>query len=170
MAGRMDPVCGYNFTITLIDSSSALTTVLSTIDPAPQGGFAECSGLEMNLQIEEHREGGNNGKVLRFPSRVTWSNIRLRRGVIRSEDLWKWHFGFVEGKGKRRDGMIVLQNELHDTVRVWRFTRGLPVKWVGPSMNALQSQVAIEELEIAHEGITTTQTSTTLGGIVRGLF
>jgi hypothetical protein len=38
-------------------------------------------------------------------------------------------------------------------VRTWRFTRGIPVRWAGPSLNAMQAQVAIEEIEIAHEGL-----------------
>lgn len=150
---RVDPVAGYNFLITLVDSSSVLTTVLTGIQNVVLGGFSECSGLEMSLDVEEHQEGGRNGTVLKFPTRVTWSNIRLRRGVALSDDLWNWHYGFVEGRGRRRDGIIVLQNDLHIPVKVWYFTRGLPVKWTGPSMDATQSQVAIEELEIAHEGL-----------------
>jgi phage tail-like protein len=150
---RIDPVGSYNFLITLVDSSSVLTSVLIGIQNVVLGGFTECSGLEMSLDVEEYQEGGRNGTVLKFPTRVTWTNIRLRRGVALSDDLWNWHYGFVEGKGKRRDGIIVLQNDLHIPVKVWHFTRGLPVKWTGPSMDATQSQVAIEELEIAHEGL-----------------
>jgi phage tail-like protein len=150
---RKDPVLGYNFQITLMDSSSQLAAVTISVGVMPQGGFSECSGLEMSLQVEEHREGGRNGAVLKFPSRVNWSNIRLRRGAALSDELWNWHYGFVEGRGKRRDGVIVLQNSERTPVKVWRFSRGLPIKWTGPTMNANQSQVAIEELEIAHEGL-----------------
>jgi phage tail-like protein len=69
-------------------------------------------------------------------------------------DLWQWHYDFSQGVGTRRDGMIVLQDEQQAPSIVWSFTRGLPVKWTGPSFNAGQSQVAFEEIEIAHEGIT----------------
>lgn len=150
---RLDPVMGYNFLITLVDSSSVLATVLSGIQNVVLGGFSECSGLEMSLQVEDYNEGGNNGTVLKFPTRVTWPNIRLRRGAALSDELWNWHYSFVEGKGKRRDGVIMLQNDLHEPVKVWYFSRGLPVKWSGPSLNAMQSQVAVEEIEIAHEGL-----------------
>jgi phage tail-like protein len=169
MATRRDPVKGYNFVITLTDSTSLLTTVLSGIQNAAVGGFSECSGLEMALQVEDYNEGGNNSGVLKFPTRITWSNIRLRRGAAISDDLWDWHYSFVEGKGKRRDGMIILQNDLQEAVKVWQFVRGLPVKWTGPSMNAMQSQVAIEELEIAHEGLKVSG-GATLASVVQSLF
>ena len=163
---RLDPVMGYNFLITLIESSSLLASVLAGIQNVVLGGFNECSGLEMALQVEDYNEGGNNVGVLRFPTRITWSNIRLKRGAALSDDLWKWHYSFVEGTGKRRDGVIVLQNDTHDPVKVWYFTRGLPVKWTGPALNATQSQLAIEELEIAHEGLKLYSPGATLGGII----
>lgn len=174
---RVDPVRNYNFLITLIDSSSSLSTVTVTlgIQKPAIGGFSECSGLEVALQTDEHREGGNNGTVLKFPTRITWTNIKLRRGVVTSDDLFKWHYSFVEGKGKRRDGIITLQDDQHKPVRSWRFTRGMPVKWTGPTLNAGQSQVAIEELEIAHEGIklvkggTLGQVAEAVGGVINAL-
>jgi phage tail-like protein len=152
-ASRIDPYRGFNFQITLLDSASALGALISVIANVPVGGFSECSGLEMSLEIEEYKEGGNNGTVLRFPTRMKWSNLRLKRGVALSDDLWQWHYGFAQGNVQRRDGIIALQDEEHNSVKAWSFTRGLPVKWTGPSLNASQSQVAIEELEIAHEGL-----------------
>jgi phage tail-like protein len=120
----------------------------------PAGGFSECTGLEIGLDAEEYKEGGNNGKSLRFPTRVKWTNIKLKRGVALSDDLWLWHYGFVEGTVSRRDGVVTLLDEQQNPVKVWAFKRGLPVRWTGPSLNAAQSQVAIEEIEIAHEGLT----------------
>lgn len=154
---RNDPVLNHNFLVTLIDTSSTLATIgsaaLSAVTDTLLGGFSECSGLEMNLAIEDYKEGGNNGAVLKFPGRVSWGNLSLKRGVTQTTALWDWHYGFVVGKGKRRDGVIVLMNELHVPNSVWFFRRGLPLKYTGPSMNAAQNAVAIEALEIAHEGI-----------------
>lgn len=147
---RTDPYRAFNFSISLVDSSSALTTAVGS---APAGGFSECGGLEMSLDVEEYREGGNNSTVLKFPSRVKWTNLRLKRGVALNDDLWKWHYGFVQGKVQRRDGIVALLDEQQIPVKVWSFTRGLPVKWAGPALNANQNQVAIEELEITHEGL-----------------
>jgi phage tail-like protein len=59
----------------------------------------------------------------------------------------------VLGTVARRDGVVTLLDEERNVVKAWSFTRGLPVKWSGPSLNAMQSQVAFEEIEIAHEGL-----------------
>jgi phage tail-like protein len=150
----MDPVLGYNFLITFVDSSSALATVLSGIQHVAVAGFSECSGLETSQKIEEYNEGGRNDAVLKFPGRVSWNNIVLKHGVTASNtDLWDWYYGFVQGRGTRRDGVIVLQSDLQLPVTVWNFKRGLPAKWTGPSMNAIQNNVAIEAIEIVHEGL-----------------
>lgn len=161
---RLDPVRTYNFLITLIDSS-VLGTLASAVQNVVLGGFTECTGIEMELETESYNEGGNNGRVLMFPTRVKWSHIRLRRGMAVGAELWNWHYGFVEGKGRRRDGIIVLQNDARVPVQLWSFTRGLPVKWTGPSLNAMQSQVAVEELEIAHEGLRSHAPGAVIGGL-----
>jgi phage tail-like protein len=124
------------------------------IEVAPAGGFSECTGLELGFDVEEYKEGGNNGTVLRFPTRAKWTNLRLKRGVALSDDLRQWQYGFVQGNVSRRDGVITLLDEQQNPVKVWSFKRGLPVKWTGPNLNAMQSQVAVEEIEIAHEGLT----------------
>ena len=152
-AVRVDPYRAFNFLITLVDSASSTGASSPPQQSQPSGGFSECTGLDMSLDIEEYKEGGNNGLILRFPTRVKWSNLRLKRGIATSDNLWLWHFGFVQGKVVRRDGVVTLQDEQQNPVKTWSFKRGLPVKWAGPSLNAAQNQVAIEELEIAHEGL-----------------
>jgi phage tail-like protein len=157
VATRNDPLLNHNFTISLLDSTSALAPAappaLAGILDAAAGGFSECAGLEMTIQPEEYKEGGNNGAALKFTSRVAWTNITLKRGITASTELWDWHFSFVEGRGKRRDGVIVLLDAARTPAQAWFFRRGLPVKYSGPSLNATQNNVAIESIEIAHEGI-----------------
>jgi phage tail-like protein len=154
---RGDPLLNHNFVVSLLDTSSVLATVgsavLSAIFDVAVGGFSECTGIEMSLQVEEYKEGGRNGETLKFPTRVTWSNIILKKGVGSGTALWDWQYGFVEGRGKRRDGVIVLLTDLRVPNNIWFFRRGLPVKYSGPQMNATQNSVAIESVEIAHEGI-----------------
>jgi len=147
---RVDPYRAFNFLITLVDSGAGSGPPQNS---QASGGFSECTGLDISLDIEEYKEGGNNGLILRFPTRVKWSNLRLKRGIAKSDELWLWHFGFVSGQVARRDGVVTLQDEQQNPVKSWSFTRGLPVKWTGPSLNASQNQIAIEELEIAHEGL-----------------
>src|SRR5262249_46464482 len=146
-----------NFVVSLLDTSSTLATLgsaaLSAITDVALGGFNECQGLEMSMKVEDYDEGGNNGGTLKFPGRITWSNITLKKGVGSGTALWDWHYRFIEGRGSRRDGVIVLLNELRVPNNVWFFRRGLPFKYSGPQMRAIENAVAIESIEIAHEGI-----------------
>ena len=168
MLPRLDPLPAYNFIVTLLDTSSILTTAISAIGSVV-GGFSECSGLASTLEVESYKEGGNNQTTLNFPSRNTFQPLQLKRGVGLSEDLWLWHYDFTLGKGKRRDGLIILQNDLHMPIKVWQFHRGLPTKYSGPTLDAGQSQIAIEQLEITHEGLKLTSPGTIAGNLVSGL-
>lgn len=157
VGARADPLLNHHFIVSLLDSSSGLAdpaaAASEAIGDVAVGGFSECSGLEFTMQPEEYKEGGRNGAVLKFPSRVTWSNLTLKKGIGIGTALWDWHYGFVEGRGKRRDGLIVLLDAQRRPALIWFFRRGLPVKYSGPALNATQSSVAIEAIEIAHEGI-----------------
>jgi phage tail-like protein len=159
-SNRDDPVGAFNFLISFINSNSTSKSIsiasgisLSIQPGGVVAGFSECSGLEASIQTEDYQEGGNNRTTLKFPKHIAYTNIRLKRGITRSDDLWNWFNGFIEGNGIRRDGSITLCDEQQNPVKVWQFKRGLPVKWTGPTFNATQSQVAIQELEIAHEGL-----------------
>ena len=148
---RIDPLPNYNFIITLFDPGGLLGGAVGAAVGVALGGFSECRGLESGLEIETYLEGGVNDRVHRFPTRMSYPNITLVRGVGLGEGLWLWHQEFQEGKGTRRDGLIVLQDNQKLPIKTWSFANGLPVKWTGPQMNAGESAVAIETLEIAHE-------------------
>ena len=151
---RIDPLSTFNFYITLIDSSNLLGTLVTAVLTYKVAGFSECSGLDANIEMTDYKEGGVNDYVHKFATRTSYSNITLKHGVIYLyDDLWTWHNDWVQGKGKRKDGLIVLEDESHTPAKVWKFKRGIPSKWVGPSLNASQSNIAIESLEIAHEGL-----------------
>jgi phage tail-like protein len=150
---RTDPVGGWNFSVGLVETSSVTSVVIGAVAGPLRAGFSECTGLETSMAVEEYREGGRNDTVLRFPGRVSWSPLRLRRGVVASPELWQWYEAFVLGRGKRRDGVVTLHDSTGRPVRVWRFHRGIPSRWAGPALNATQNAVAVEELEIVHEGI-----------------
>lgn len=158
MAGRSDPLLGCNFQLSLTDSPAGTgklltTVVLSPLLPTPLAGFSECTGLEMSMEVEDVNEGGNNGQVLKFPKRVKYGEITLKRGVTRNPALFDWLSGFAQGIGKRKDGVITLLDAAHKPVTVWRFRRALPTKWSGPALNAQTSAIAIESLTFAHEGV-----------------
>jgi phage tail-like protein len=154
---RLDPLMAYNFTVSLIDTSSTTALLkslaMTAVTDLLLGGFSECSGLDMALEVEEYKEGGRNGAVLKFPTRVTWSPLVLKHGMGAGSGLWDWHYDFAKGKGKRKDGIITLMNDLHIPSHIWHFRRALPTKYNGPALIAGQSTIAIEGLEIVHEGL-----------------
>lgn len=151
---RIDPLSTFNFYITLIDNSNVLGTLITAVLNYAVAGFSECSGLDATIEIMDYREGGVNDYVHKFATRTSYSNLTLKHGVIYLyDDLWTWHNSWVRGIGTRKDGLIVLLDESRSPAKVWKFRRGIPTKWVGPSLNATQSSVAIESLEIAHEGL-----------------
>lgn len=152
---RIDPLGVFNFYLTLIDSSNVVGTLITAALSYKVAGFSECSGLEATMEVIDYKEGGRNETVLKFPTRASFANLTLKHGAIYLyDDLWTWHREWVEGHGKRKDGVIALLDEAKQPAKIWKFKRGLPMKWVGPSLNATQNAVAIESLEIAHEGLT----------------
>jgi phage tail-like protein len=151
---RIDPLSTFNFYITLIDNTNVLGTLITAVLNYAVAGFSECTGLDATIEVMDYREGGVNGYVHKFATRATYSNLTLKHGVIYLyDDLWSWHYDWVQGIGKRKDGLIVLLDESRKPAKVWKFKRGIPTKWVGPPLNAAQSSAAIESLEIAHEGL-----------------
>jgi phage tail-like protein len=172
---------GFNFTVALLPSpdsgngAAVGTMVLTTSGIRATAGFMEVTGLEMRMQVEDYPAGGLNGTVLKFPGRISWSNITLKRGVVArrdpldKSDLWAWFKGYVDGMGERRDGVITLNDASGEARRAWAFRRGLPLRWLGPALDASRSAVAVETLEIAHEGITDISAGTSIGGAVADL-
>jgi len=129
------------------------------LDQVQVAGFAECSGLQIETKVFEYKEGGNNATTLKFPEGSSCGNITLKRGISNSNDLLEWQLDVASGqfsKNKRSSNpnvAIILMNEKGDAVKRWNLKRPFPVKWVGPDLKAAGNEIAIETLEIAHEGI-----------------
>jgi phage tail-like protein len=81
------------------------------------------------------------------------SRLVLKRGFTRDRSLWEWHRAVLDGDTQRRVVTITLLDAARHPVARWRFVEGWPAKWQGPELNAQSSDVLIETLEIAHEGI-----------------
>lgn len=125
------------------------------------GAFAECTGLDVEMDVGEYVEGGRNNGVLQRAGRVKVSRITLRRGMLYppggtvASDLWHWFQDVVDGIRpiRRYDGTVSVLDDGGRAVAIWAFSRGLPAKLVGPQLNAKTGEIAIEELQIAHEGL-----------------
>lgn len=125
------------------------------IDGIDRGGFQECSGLDSTQDPIQYREGTDKALTQRkLPGLVTYSNISLKWGISDDAELWDWRMKTVDGTVERRNGSIVLLNDVGEEVTRWNFRDGWPTKWTGTTFNATGNEVAIETLEIAHEGLT----------------
>jgi phage tail-like protein len=137
---RNDPYGQFNFLI--------------EIDGITVGGFSEASGLSTDTNIIEYREGSeNHGTVRKLPGLMKYSNIVLKRGWTQDQSLWNWRKKVIDGATQRTSGTITLLDEARQPALRWNFREGWPSKWDGPQLNGKTSEVAIETLEIAHEGL-----------------
>jgi phage tail-like protein len=124
------------------------------------GGFQECTGLEIEMDVQEYQEGGRNDGVIRRAGRAKYSPLTLKRGMFFSggavnRELWSWIQGVVSGVRPiaRYDGVVQVFDVGDTVLATWVFDRGLPAKIRGPELNAKTGEIAIEELQIAHEGL-----------------
>jgi phage tail-like protein len=151
-----DPLPGYRFLITLDPGDAYLPPAQARLVPlVAAGAFNQVTGLSSELEVTAYPEGGVNDFVHQLPVRHTWGRITLRRGVVRDPGLWSWYeAGLTESLGARRDGAVIVLTPLGTPALAWHFRAGIAVKWTGPDLNAGQDAVAVEAIEIAHEGLT----------------
>jgi phage tail-like protein len=117
------------------------------------GGFSEVSGLQAETETEDIPEGGVNDYVHKLPKITKYPNITLKRGITDSDALWNWHQDVVKGIIKRKSGFIILLDGEGNEKWRWSFERAYPVKWTGPELRADGNTVAVESIELAHNGI-----------------
>jgi phage tail-like protein len=132
-------------------------------DELGDGGFQECSGLDLEAEPRDYTEGARNDGVIRRVGRVRLQPIVLKRGMFLASaggyadtSLWDWLQGMIAGDLPlpRYDGHVeVLDPNFRRIVAQWSFDRGLPSKVTGASLNAKTGEIAIEELHIVHEGL-----------------
>ena len=123
-------------------------------DGATLGSFSDCSGLTAEVTTEDYREGGVNHFVYKLPKHVTSPSLVLKRGVTASTDLWKWVTSFADStKIQTKTVEVRLNGPDGKTVRAWVATNAYPIKYEGPTLNASRSEVAMETLELAHQGL-----------------
>lgn len=155
-------VRAFNFRVTLQKSIES-TDDNDAPDSIGNGGFQECSGLQIELEVQELQEGGRNDGVIRRIGRAKYEPITLKRGMFSPSpgeqaytELWGWLQQLASRDHVvRYDGTVdVLDAQGDQVVASWSFIRGLPAKITGPQLNARTGEIAIEELQIAHEGLT----------------
>ena len=119
-------------------------------------GFAEVGGLNIETQMIEYRDGLSPVySSVKMPGIPKYGNITLKRGILPADnEFYDWLNTTKLNTVERRDLTISLLNENHEPVMTWKATNAFPVKVEGPGLKATGNEVAIESIEIAHEGLT----------------
>lgn len=150
-----DPLVGYRFLVTLDPADAYLPPAQAAlVTLVAAGGFEEVSGLGADLEVLGYAEGGQNDFMHQLPVRHSWNRISLKRGLVRDPGLWFWYqAGLTQSLGARRDGAILLLMPSGVPAVAWIFRAGLAAKWSGPQLSATQAAIAVESIEIAHQGL-----------------
>lgn len=137
---RNDPYRGFNFRV--------------EIDNLPIGAFSEASGLTADGDAVDYREGTERDNIVRkLVGLRKVTAIALKRGYVQNDLLWQWYGNIAQGVPDRRNGSIILMDEAHNDVLRWNFREAWPNKIEGPSFKATGNEVAIESIELMHEGV-----------------
>jgi phage tail-like protein len=118
-------------------------------------GFSEVTGLTQENQAIEYRDGSfPEYSSIKMPGIRKFSNITLKRGVVQGDnELFAWLSTVKLNTVERRDLVVSLLNEEHAPVMTWKVQNAFPVKVEGPQLKASGNEVAIESIELAHEGL-----------------
>lgn len=138
----LDPYGGYYFAL--------------EVNATEVAHFQECSGLKSSSEVFEIQEGGLNGRTHKRPGQSRWENIVLKYATSSSTFMLEWRDRFLQdqfGERTKWSGSICLMNNAGDVIRRWHFRNAWPVSWEGPSFQAGSGALAIETLEIAHDGL-----------------
>lgn len=139
MPDRADPFGAFRFKV--------------EIDNVLVAGFSEVTGLEIEMEVEEYREGGLNSHPHYFPKFMKYPRLVLKSGVVADAGtLWTWYENNLK-KITLKDGSIILCDNKGEEARRWSFFKAYPVKWTGPQLKADSSAVAVDTFELVHGGL-----------------
>ena len=138
---REDPYAAHHFRVTLT----------GVVDD----GFLcnEISGIESEMGVIEYRGGTEPLTMRKLVGLNKFPNLVLKGGIDGRLELWNWILEAMNGQVRRTEGSIVLLDEAGTEVMRWNFRRAWPAKYTGPGLNAANNEVAIQTLELAHEGV-----------------
>ena len=136
---RVDPYRSFNFRVEISGTTTA--------------SFRECSGLSTDGDAVDYREGTDPNTMRKLPGLRKYANVVLKRGYTQNLELWGWYGNITNGIPDRRTVSIILMNEEHEDVLRWELAFAWINKLEGASFNAAASEVAIETIEIVHEGL-----------------
>ena len=119
------------------------------------GAFSQCSGLEATMEPKLIREGGRNYGALQRVGPVSFATVVLKRGITESRDLWRWfEMTSLQGAYTYRLTATISLRDMDDKDYLrWQLRSALPIKFKSADLDAKSSEVGIEELHLAHQGM-----------------
>ncbi len=121
------------------------------------GGFSEVSGFDASIDVIEYREGDKVQTPMKIPGLKKYGNITLKQGVADKDALYKWMATGFEKDVNRQTVTITLLDINGEPAASWQVINAWPTKYTAPDFNATSSEIAVETLELAHEGMTRTK-------------
>ncbi|MEZ0228904.1 MAG: phage tail protein [Planctomycetota bacterium] len=122
------------------------------IDGITTAAFRSADGLNVQREVIEYQEGGENARTHKLVGQTRWQNIVLRSGVTGDDDFFKWMKSAIDGDVQRKNGAIIYFDRKQVPQLRWDFTNGWPCRWEGPRLDSLEGDIKIEVLELAHDG------------------
>ena len=134
-----DPFASFNFKL--------------EIEGITVAGFSEVTGINQESNVIDYREGQEPITPRKLPGLNKFGNITMKRGISPDLSVYNWRKTVTDGDIERRNASIVLHNEKHEEVVRWNLVNAWPSKYVGPDLKANANEVAIETVELTHEGV-----------------
>jgi phage tail-like protein len=119
-----------------------------------EGFFKSVGGLKFETEVVPVSAGGANDTTFQLPGTTKWGNLVFKQGFTNSSALMTWRQKWLKGEMNRTGGTIIQLDTALKPAAQWDFVRGWPCKWEIGEFDASKSELAIETLEIAHEGLT----------------
>ncbi len=154
MADNTYPLHVFRFQVDFVEDPFVSTGTPGGV-PLCSGAFAECTGLEATMEPKVIKEGGRNYGAAQRAGPVSFATVILKRGITTTRHLETW-FKLLTLENKyayRLAATITLFDTAGKGVLAWRLDKAMPVKFKVPDLNAKSTEVGIEELHLAHEGL-----------------
>ena len=128
------------------------------IDGLDAGSFSEVSGFDATIDVVEYRAGDDPAITpTKLPGLIKYGNITLKWGSSETMVLYDWLIDITEGTIEKKTVTLTALDEEGSPAASWRCINAWPVKYTAPDFNGTSSEVAIETIGLAHEGLTRTE-------------
>lgn len=117
--------------------------------------FQAVSGLSVEYDMEEYREGGENRFTHKLPVRTKYADLVLKRGMLIDSEVIEWFLkAFREREFEPADVSVILMNEKGEPLRTWKVAQAVPKKWLVSDLNAGENSIVIETMELSYSYFT----------------